>query len=180
MRRSSLSASLPMQLEAQRRFAARSRREYRHAAAENRSPASPSLSPVLRERAPASVRRETTFDECLVLIDRMALPRPLRTRSAGDSASRGSVRASSTVYWSAPRRTRRSDSGERSVWGMEFLPIAIGLAAGFDKDARVIDAMLILGLRLCRSGAVYCQAATGKSEASPLSPRRRRGGDQPP
>jgi dihydroorotate dehydrogenase len=40
-----------------------------------------------------------------------------------------------------------------SVWGMDFAN-PIGLAAGFDKDARVIDAMLSLGFGFVEAGTV--------------------------
>ena len=39
------------------------------------------------------------------------------------------------------------------VWGMDF-PYPIGLAAGFDKDARVVDAMLGLGFGFVEAGTV--------------------------
>src|SRR5258705_83432 len=40
-----------------------------------------------------------------------------------------------------------------SVWGLDFAN-PIGLAAGFDKDARVIDAMLSLGFGFVEAGTV--------------------------
>src|SRR5215472_9129753 len=39
------------------------------------------------------------------------------------------------------------------VWGIDF-PNPVGLAAGFDKDARVVDAMLALGFGFVEAGTV--------------------------
>jgi dihydroorotate dehydrogenase len=51
------------------------------------------------------------------------------------------------------------------VWGLDFTN-PIGLAAGFDKDARVIDAMLGLGFGFVEAGTV-----TPKSQAGNPKPR---------
>jgi dihydroorotate dehydrogenase len=54
---------------------------------------------------------------------------------------------------------------QTSVWGMDFAN-PIGLAAGFDKDARVIDAMLSLGFGFVEAGTV-----TPKPQAGNPKPR---------
>jgi len=52
-----------------------------------------------------------------------------------------------------------------TVWGLDFVN-PIGLAAGFDKDARVIDAMLSLGFGFVEAGTV-----TPKPQAGNPKPR---------
>src|SRR5882724_507152 len=46
------------------------------------------------------------------------------------------------------------------VWDIDF-PNPVGLAAGFDKDARVVDAMLSLGFGFVEAGTVTPQAQKG-------------------
>lgn len=46
------------------------------------------------------------------------------------------------------------------LWGLDF-PTPIGLAAGFDKDARVVDAMLGLGFGFVEVGTVTPRAQPG-------------------
>src|ERR1017187_1912335 len=46
------------------------------------------------------------------------------------------------------------------IWGLDFSN-PIGLAAGFDKDARVIDAMLGLGFGFVEAGTVTPQPQPG-------------------
>ena len=52
---------------------------------------------------------------------------------------------------------RAADTGDTvlatRVWGLPF-PNPIGLAAGFDKDAEVVDAMLALGFGFVEAGSV--------------------------
>ena len=57
------------------------------------------------------------------------------------------------------------------VWGLSF-PNPIGLAAGFDKDAEVMDAMLAFGFGFVEAGSVT-------PLPQPL-PRRRRRNPPPP
>src|SRR4051812_44949072 len=51
-------------------------------------------------------------------------------------------------------RTEPEDSILKTkVWGLDFSN-PVGLAAGFDKDARVVDAMLSLGFGFVEAGTV--------------------------
>ena len=78
----------------------------------------------------------------------------------------------------ACRRRALPPSLAIDVAGLRF-PSPVGLAAGFDKDAEVPDAMLGAGVRLRRGRDGYAAAAGGQSEAAPVPARRGPGGDQP-
>ena len=72
---------------------------------------------------------------------------------------------------------RRHGSKVR-VCGLDF-PNPLGMAAGYDKNAEVPDALLGARLRLCRGRHGHAAAAAGQSEAAHLPADRGRGGDQP-
>ena len=55
------------------------------------------------------------------------------------------------------------------VWDLDFTN-PLGLAAGFDKDAEVVDAMLALGFGFVEAGTVTPLLAAGQSTAAALSP----------
>ena len=64
------------------------------------------------------------------------------------------------------------------VAGLDF-PNPVGLAAGFDKDARGVPAMLGFGFGFVEVGHADSAAAGGQSEAAPVPARRGPRGDQP-
>lgn len=49
---------------------------------------------------------------------------------------------------------------EQTVWGMKF-PNPVGIAAGFDKDARVVDAVLAMGCGFAEAGTVTPKPQSG-------------------
>ncbi|CFX20302.1 Dihydroorotate dehydrogenase (quinone) [Candidatus Filomicrobium marinum] len=49
---------------------------------------------------------------------------------------------------------------EQTVWGMKF-PNPLGIAAGFDKDARVVDAVLAMGCGFAEVGTVTPKPQSG-------------------
>src|ERR1700758_2207623 len=61
-----------------------------------------------------------------------------------------------------PRQQADDPILRTSVWGLDF-PNPIGLAAGFDKDAEVCDAMLGLGFGFVEAGTVTPRPQPGNS-----------------
>ncbi len=62
--------------------------------------------------------------------------------------------------------------------GLEF-PNPLGMAAGYDKNGEVPDALLGLGFGFAEVGTVTPLLTTRQSEAAHLPADRRRSGDQP-
>ena len=81
-----------------------------------------------------------------------------------EAAHQASVKA---LEWGIAGKSRfQPDSRlQCEVFGLQF-PSPLGLAAGFDKDARVPDAMLKLGL-----GFVECGSVTPKPQPGNPKPR---------
>ena len=72
---------------------------------------------------------------------------------------------------------RRTAEASR-VAGLDF-PNPLGMAAGYDKNAEVPDALLGLGFGFAEVGTVTPLPQAGQSEAAHLPADRRPGGDQP-
>ncbi|HJU31651.1 MAG TPA: quinone-dependent dihydroorotate dehydrogenase [Hyphomicrobiaceae bacterium] len=61
-----------------------------------------------------------------------------------------------------PRNSAQAERLATSLWGLEF-PNPIGVAAGFDKDARVAGAVLAMGFGFAEIGTVTPQPQPGNS-----------------
>ncbi len=64
------------------------------------------------------------------------------------------------------------------VAGLRF-PNPVGLAAGFDKDAEVPDAMLAMGFGFSEVGSITPAPASRQSQTAAVPPGRRPRCDQP-
>jgi dihydroorotate dehydrogenase len=80
------------------------------------------------------------------------IARPFLNLLTPEAGHRLALRALKTGFLRAP--PRRDDPVLKTrIWGLDF-PNPIGLAAGFDKDAEVADAMLALGFGFVEAGTV--------------------------
>lgn len=100
------------------------------------------------------------------MLDLYPLIRPLLFRLPAESAHDLALKALESGLWRLISGTERPSPPELSqqVWGLDF-PNPVGLAAGFDKDARVPQAMLQLGFGFVETGTV--------------TPRPQRGNEKP-
>ena len=91
-------------------------------------------------------------------------------------APRSGLAGSLAIPAAARARTIRGSAIE--VLGRRF-PNPLGLAAGFDKDAEVPDAMAQARLRLCRMRHRHAAPAGRQSAPASVPPRRRSRRHQP-
>jgi dihydroorotate dehydrogenase len=104
-----------------------------------------------------SVTTKDISDAVSGLLDRGAV---LLRRLPAETAHRSTL---SLLQWAAPFIPRTSADDPRlaiSTLGLNF-PNPVGLAAGFDKDARVPDALLKLGFGFVECGTLTPQLQTG-------------------
>ncbi len=81
------------------------------------------------------------------------LIRPLLWALPPEHAHEVTLRALEAGLGRPAREPRPADNLQQTLWGLDF-PNPIGLAAGFDKDGRVPDAMLRLGFGFTECGTV--------------------------
>jgi dihydroorotate dehydrogenase len=100
------------------------------------------------------------------MLDVYPLIRPLLFRLSAESAHDLTLKALESGLWRLAAGTERPAPQELSqqLWGLDFAN-PVGLAAGFDKDARVPQAMLRLGFGFIEIGTV--------------TPRPQRGNEKP-
>lgn len=90
------------------------------------------------------------------MIDLYGLARPLISALPAETAHRLAIKALKTGLVSAPSgRARRpfAVALDQRLWGIDF-PNPLGLAAGFDKNAEAVDAMLAYGFGFVEIGGV--------------------------
>ena len=78
----------------------------------------------------------------------------------------------------ARRRRRPAGRSRREVAGLAF-PNPLGMAAGFDKDGEVPDALLGLGFGFAEVGSITPRPQAGNPQAAAVPPGRGPRGDQP-
>lgn len=87
------------------------------------------------------------------------IARPALFALEAETAHDASLRALEMGVY--PRQSRANEPGlTQEFWGMTF-PNPIGIAAGFDKDARVPDALLAMGMGFAEIGTVTPQPQSG-------------------
>ncbi|MGH6988329.1 MAG: quinone-dependent dihydroorotate dehydrogenase [Stellaceae bacterium] len=87
------------------------------------------------------------------------LAMPLLRRLPPEMAHRATLRGLALGFGPHPRNPDPPSLGTR-LWG-RFFPNPVGLAAGFDKDASVPDALLAMGFGFVEIGAVTPQPQAG-------------------
>ena len=117
------------------------------------------------ERSTGNSANQTAWPSGTPLAD--LLPFPSRCRSR---ARAGPARAEERPRCRADRRPDPPSLGVE-VWGRS-LPNPIGLAAGFDKNAEVPDALLGLGFGLVEIGSVTPRPQDGNPRPAPVPASR--------
>ena len=88
------------------------------------------------------------------MIDLYPIAGPLLRRLDPETAHGVTDRGTEVAAWRRARRMPgRSDPRGRRLWGLDFAN-PVGLAAGFDKNAEVADAMLAHGFGFVEIGSV--------------------------
>ncbi len=94
------------------------------------------------------------------MIDLFALARPLLHRLDAENAHRAAIAALKLMPFKAPARD--DPRLAVSAFGLDF-PNPVGLAAGFDKDADVPDAMLGMGFGFVEVGTLTPRPQSGNA-----------------
>ncbi len=105
------------------------------------------------------------------------LARPLLFGLDPETAHRMAITALASGL--LPRAPPADPSLRQLLLGLDF-PNPLGMAAGFDKNGEVPDALLDLGFGFVEVGTVTPRPQPGNPRAAPLPASRARGAGQPP
>ena len=101
-------------------------------------------------------------------------PAPAPAAGAKRRTRRACARSRSALAPGCRRRNARRRIPpllRQRLWGLDF-PNPVGLAAGYDKDARVPDALRRLGFGFVEVGTVTPRPQAGNAKPAPVPPRR--------